>query len=167
MNTKKINTIAVIGAGIMGEGIAHSFAQAGLTVHLIDLNKEILENCLSRIDANLHLFDEFELLEDKPSSIISRVKLIPSKNIEEAAKDSDFIVETVTEAIEIKKAVFFDYVRPGDTLKLEAKIESITDEAASTTGKITCVEKLVTEIDLMFSHIDKNLEGKEFPEEEA
>jgi len=65
----------------------------------------------------------------------------------------------------IKKAAFFDYVKPGDTIKLEAKIESITDEAASTTGRISCDGKLVAEIDLMFSHIDKNLAGKEFPQE--
>jgi len=81
----------------------------------------------------------------------------------------------------IKKAAFFHYVKPGDTLKLEAEIESITPEAASTTGKITvtrpswpCLhglearatdDKLIAEIDLMFSHIDQNLAGKKFPEE--
>lgn len=65
----------------------------------------------------------------------------------------------------IKKAVFFDFVKPGDTIKLEAKIESITDEAASTMGKITREDKTIAEIDLMFSHIDQNLAGKEFPEE--
>ena len=65
----------------------------------------------------------------------------------------------------IKNAVFFHYVKPGDTLKLEAQIESITPEAASTTGKITCDDKLIAEIDLMFSHIDQNLAGKKFPEE--
>ena len=65
----------------------------------------------------------------------------------------------------IKKAVFFDYVRPGDSLKLEAKIESIADEAAGTAGTITRNEKLIAEIDLMFSHIDQNLAGKEFGED--
>jgi len=65
----------------------------------------------------------------------------------------------------IKKAVFFEYVRPGDTIKLDAKIESIIQEAASTIGKITCEDKLIAEIDLMFSHIDQNLAGKEFPQE--
>jgi 3-hydroxyacyl-[acyl-carrier-protein] dehydratase len=65
----------------------------------------------------------------------------------------------------IKKAVFRDYVKPGDTLKINAKIESITPEAASTSGTITCEDKLVAEIDLMFSHIDRNLAGKKFPEE--
>ena len=65
----------------------------------------------------------------------------------------------------IKKAVFFHYVRPGDTLKLHANIEAIAPEAATTTGKIFRGDELISEIDLMFSHIDKNLAGKEFPEE--
>jgi len=65
----------------------------------------------------------------------------------------------------IKKAVFFDYVKAGDSLRLEARIESLAPEAASTSGRITRGEKLIAEIDLMFSHVDKNLAGKEFPEE--
>ncbi len=65
----------------------------------------------------------------------------------------------------VKKAVFSDYVRPGDTLKLHAKIETITAEAASTIGKVTRGEDTIAEIDLMFSHIDQNLAGKQFPEE--
>ena len=65
----------------------------------------------------------------------------------------------------IKKAVFYDYVKPGDTIRIDTKIESIVPEAASTSGKITCSEKLIAEIDLMFSHIDQNLAGKEFPQE--
>ena len=65
----------------------------------------------------------------------------------------------------IKKAAFFKYVKPGDTIKLDAEIESITPEAASTSGRITCSDNLIAEIDLMFSHIDQNLAGKKFPEE--
>jgi 3-hydroxyacyl-[acyl-carrier-protein] dehydratase len=65
----------------------------------------------------------------------------------------------------IKKCAFFDYVVPGDILKIEAKIESIAPEAASTSGKITRGDELIAEIDLMFSHIDQNLAGKQFPQE--
>ena len=65
----------------------------------------------------------------------------------------------------IKKAEFFDYVRPGDTILLHADFESIADEAASITGKITRGEEEIAQIDLMFSHIDNNMSGKEFPEE--
>ena len=65
----------------------------------------------------------------------------------------------------IRKCVFFDYVRPGDTIKLHAQIESIADEAASTAGKIVRDDKLIAEVDLMFSHIDQNIAGKQFPQE--
>ena len=65
----------------------------------------------------------------------------------------------------VKKAVFFNFVRPGDTITLHAEIESISPEAASTTGKIMRGETLIAEISLMFSHIDQNLGGLEFPEE--
>ena len=65
----------------------------------------------------------------------------------------------------VKKAQFFDYVKPGDTIRLDANLESIAPEAASTAGKITCQGKPIAEIDLMFSHIDQNLAGKEFPKE--
>ncbi len=65
----------------------------------------------------------------------------------------------------ISKAVFFDYVTPGDSLRVEAQIGTIAPEAASTNGRITRAGQLVAEIDLMFSHIDHNLAGKRFPEE--
>jgi len=65
----------------------------------------------------------------------------------------------------IKKCVFYHYVRPGDTITVHAEIDSIAPEAASTTGKIFCGNKLIAEISLMFSHIDKNLTGKQFPQE--
>jgi 3-hydroxyacyl-[acyl-carrier-protein] dehydratase len=65
----------------------------------------------------------------------------------------------------IKKAVFYYYVRPGDTLTLHAKIESISPEAASIDGEIRRGQDRIAHISLMFSHIDKNLAGKQFPEE--
>jgi 3-hydroxyacyl-[acyl-carrier-protein] dehydratase len=65
----------------------------------------------------------------------------------------------------ISRCVFHHYVRPGDTITLHAEIESISPEAASTSGRILRGEELIAEISLMFSHIDKNLAGKQFPEE--
>jgi 3-hydroxyacyl-[acyl-carrier-protein] dehydratase len=65
----------------------------------------------------------------------------------------------------INKAAFFNYVRPGDTIKLCADIASISPEAASTTGKIMRGDEMIAEVDLMFSHIDQNLAGKQFPKE--
>lgn len=65
----------------------------------------------------------------------------------------------------IRKCVFHNYVRPGDTLRLEAQVESIAPEAASTNGRITRNGEPIADIGLMFSHVDQNLGGKEFPEE--
>ncbi|MBE0536560.1 MAG: beta-hydroxyacyl-ACP dehydratase [Phycisphaerae bacterium] len=65
----------------------------------------------------------------------------------------------------IKKAVFYNYVRPGDTITLHAEIESIAEEAAGTAGTIMRGDERIAEVNLMFSHVDKNLAGKEFPEE--
>jgi 3-hydroxyacyl-[acyl-carrier-protein] dehydratase len=65
----------------------------------------------------------------------------------------------------IKSAVFHHYVQPGDTIILDAEIESIAPEAASTIGQIKRGDTIIAQISLMFSHIDKNLGGKQFPEE--
>jgi 3-hydroxyacyl-[acyl-carrier-protein] dehydratase len=65
----------------------------------------------------------------------------------------------------INKAVFFDYVRPGDSLRVEAEIATMAVEAASTRGTITRGDQTIAEIELMFSHVDRNLAGKKFPEE--
>jgi 3-hydroxyacyl-[acyl-carrier-protein] dehydratase len=111
--------------------------------------------------AEEHLHDHFPGFPLMPESLC----------IEAMAQTAGILVGEVKKFQEkvilakIKKAVFFDYVKPGDTIRLEAKIESFADEAAGTSGRITCSEKLVAEIDLMFSHIDQNLAGKEFPQE--
>lgn len=111
--------------------------------------------------AEEHLHDHFPGFPVMPESLM----------IESMAQTSGILVGEARNFQEkvilakIRKAVFFDYVRPGDTIKIDAKIESISAEAASTTGKITCGDKLIAEIDLMFSHIDQNLAGKEFPKE--
>ena len=65
----------------------------------------------------------------------------------------------------INKAEFYDFVRPGDTITLHAEIQSVAPEAASIKGYIMRSEDKIADITMMFSHIDNNLGGKEFPEE--
>lgn len=65
----------------------------------------------------------------------------------------------------VKRAVFHTLVRPGDQLHYEASIEQLTDAAASTSGRITRGSELVGEVDIVFSHIDQNISGLDFPEE--
>lgn len=111
--------------------------------------------------AEEHLHDHFPGFEIMPECLM----------IESMAQTAGILVgqarnfEEKVILAKIKKAAFYNYVRPGDTLTIHAKIDSIAPEAASTSGKILCAEKLIAEITLMFSHIDKNLAGKQFPEE--
>ena len=65
----------------------------------------------------------------------------------------------------VKRAVFHTLVRPGTQLRYDARIEQLQDSAASTAGRITEGETLVGEVDLVFSHIDQNMSGLAFPEE--
>ncbi|MHC4616549.1 MAG: 3-hydroxyacyl-ACP dehydratase FabZ family protein [Planctomycetota bacterium] len=111
--------------------------------------------------AEEHLHDHFPDFPVMPESLMIEAMAQTAGILVGEAKDFQ---EKVILA-KVQKAVFFDYVRPGDTLKLHARIESIAAEAAGTAGKITCGDKLIAEIHLMFSHIDKNLAGREFPEE--
>ncbi|MCK4887856.1 MAG: beta-hydroxyacyl-ACP dehydratase, partial [Planctomycetes bacterium] len=111
--------------------------------------------------AEEHIHDHFPHFPIMPETLM----------IEAMAQTAGILVSKVNDFEEkvilakIKNATFNHYVAPGDTILIEAEIESITDEAASTTGKITCGDKVIAQIDLMFSHIDQNLAGKEFPEE--
>ena len=111
--------------------------------------------------AEEHLHDHFPGFPVMPETLmIEAMAQTAGILVGEAKKFQEKVI-----LAKIKKAVFFDYAKPGDTIKLHARIESIAPEAASTSGRITCVEKLIAEIDLMFSHIDRNLAGKEFPDE--
>jgi 3-hydroxyacyl-[acyl-carrier-protein] dehydratase len=111
--------------------------------------------------AEEHLHDHFPGFPVMPESLcIEAMAQTAGILVGEAKKFQEKVI-----LAKIKKAVFFDYIKPGDTIKLEAKIESIAPEAASTGGRVTRSDKVVAEIDLMFSHIDQNLAGKEFPQE--
>jgi 3-hydroxyacyl-[acyl-carrier-protein] dehydratase len=111
--------------------------------------------------AEEHLHDHFPGFPVMPESLlIEGMAQTAGILVGEAAKFAEKVI-----LAKIKKAVFFDYVRPGDSIRLHAEIESMAPEAAGTVGRITRDGKLIAEVDLMFSHIDQNLAGKEFPEE--
>src|SRR5207253_723299 len=64
----------------------------------------------------------------------------------------------------IGKATFHRLSRPGDTLTFKAEIEQLNEQGASTRGTVKIGDELVAEIELMFSHIDQNIAGVQFPE---
>ncbi len=64
----------------------------------------------------------------------------------------------------IGRATFHRLVRPGDTIEYSAKIDQLNEQGASISGTVRAGGELVAEIEIMFSHIDQNLAGLEFPE---
>lgn len=65
----------------------------------------------------------------------------------------------------VKRADFTRVVLPGEQIRYDATIEQFTDAAASTVGVITVAGETVGHVDIVFSHIDQNMSGLEFPEE--
>jgi 3-hydroxybutyryl-CoA dehydrogenase len=106
MKADEINNVAVIGAGTMGVGIVQSFAQAGLSVNLVDQDQGILDRAMSLIVKNLRLFAEYDLLKEEPLSIQSRIRTYFSKDLDKAVKNCDLVVETITEILDLKRELF-------------------------------------------------------------
>lgn len=64
----------------------------------------------------------------------------------------------------VGRATFHRLVRPGETIAFNARIDQLSEAGASISGRVTVEGDLVAEIELMFSHIDKNMSGIAFPE---
>lgn len=102
-----MQNITVIGAGTMGNGIAHVFAQTGFTVHLVDVSENALEHALITIGKNLdRMIKKEKISESDKSETLARIKTVT--RISEGAKDADLIVEAATENVDLKKKIFHD-----------------------------------------------------------
>jgi len=100
-----INNVTVIGAGTMGNGIAHVFAQYGFNVVLCDIKQEFIDRGLSTIKANLDRQVKKATLDDQQKSdTLKRLKT--TLDLKEACSDADIVIEAVTENESIKKELF-------------------------------------------------------------
>jgi 3-hydroxybutyryl-CoA dehydrogenase len=130
----EIKRVGVIGAGTMGNGIAHVFARSGYSVVLCDVEQRFLDHGLATITKNL----EREVAKNK---IASEDKDRALKNIQPVTErarlaECDFIVEAATEKFEIKTEIFRDLARlarPEVILASNTSSISITKLAALTT----------------------------------
>ncbi len=108
-----------------------------------------------------HLHDHFPEFPVMPASLM----------IEGMAQTAGILVGEARDFREkvilakVTRARFDRLVRPGETLRYEASVEHLTAAAAATRGRITIQDELVGEVEIVFSHIDQNLSGLEFPEE--
>ena len=127
--------VSVIGAGTMGNGIAHVFAQHAFEVHLVDVSEGQLQKAIDTISKNLDRQVAKEIIrQEKKEETLANIKTTTSLN--EATKNSDLVIEAATENLELKLKIFkeLDEVAPDNSiLATNTSSISITRIAASTT----------------------------------
>ena len=128
MSIDSIKTVAVLGAGTMGNGIAHVFARCGYRVILRDVEQRFLDRALETIGKNLDReIKKGKLAEAEKPAVLARLKPV----IDMAAITSaDFVVEAVPEKLDIKRAVLTEADR---VLRSAVIIASNTSSISMTT----------------------------------
>jgi 3-hydroxybutyryl-CoA dehydrogenase len=128
-----ITTVAVLGAGTMGNGIAHVFARAGYKVLLRDLDQRFLDRALDTIAKNLDReIKKGKLAESEKETVLKH--LLPVTDLS-AISNADFVVEAVPEKLELKRQVLADadqLLRPDVIIASNTSSISITSLAAMT-----------------------------------
>jgi 3-hydroxybutyryl-CoA dehydrogenase len=128
-----IRRVGVVGAGTMGNGIAHVFARSGYDVVLCDVEQQFLERALSSVGRNL----DREVAKSKITPVDKAATLKRIHPVMERGKlaDCDFVIEAATEKFEIKTEIFRDLdrlMRPEIILASNTSSISITKLAALT-----------------------------------
>ncbi|MCG8619621.1 MAG: 3-hydroxyacyl-CoA dehydrogenase NAD-binding domain-containing protein, partial [Desulfobacterales bacterium] len=104
MKLEDIKQITVLGSGVMGHGIAQGFAMGGYPVTIYDIDTKVLDVALSHIKESLVLFSESGLItEDEIPAVMERFTV--STDLEDAVKDSQFIIEVIPEIMDLKQKV--------------------------------------------------------------
>ncbi len=129
-----MKNVAVIGAGTMGNGIAHTFAQNDFRVQLIDVSQQALDKGLATINANLdRMLAKGSITEDLKNRTLSNITTYT--DLEEGVEYASLVVEAATEQEDLKKSIFSDLDQfcPDDTiLATNTSSISITAIAAVT-----------------------------------
>ena len=129
-----MKNVTVIGAGTMGNGIAHVFAQCGNKVNLVDISEESLQRGLATIGKNLDRMVKKEKISEQDK--IDTLKNISTyTNLADAVTESDIVVEAATENVDLKLKIFknMDELAPANAiLATNTSSISITKIAAVT-----------------------------------
>lgn len=128
------SAVSIIGAGTMGNGIAHVFAQSGFNVTLVDVSMAQLDRALVTITKNLdRQLSKGSITEEQKITTLANLKL--QSNIIEGVKDAVLVVEAATENIELKLKIFEQldkYAPKSSILATNTSSISITKIAAAT-----------------------------------
>lgn len=108
--------VTVIGAGIMGSGIAEVAAMSGQDITLVDVSEEFLGRAREGISTSLSKLREKRTIKENPDEIIGRIKF--TIDMEQALKNTDLVLEAVPEDIELKSRIFrdADKLAPSDAI---------------------------------------------------
>jgi 3-hydroxybutyryl-CoA dehydrogenase len=125
--------IVIVGAGTMGNGIAHTAATTGFATTLIDVNQQILDRATRTISANLQRgVDKGKMSADEKEAVLGRIRV--SSDVADAA-DADLVVEAIIEDVAAKTSLFQkldEITRPECILASNTSSISITKIAAVT-----------------------------------
>ncbi|SFS54022.1 3-hydroxyacyl-CoA dehydrogenase family protein [Marininema halotolerans] len=130
----RIQRIAVIGAGLMGSGIAQALATPGYQVHLCDVSEEALNKGFAGIEKSLARFIKAKHLSEQDAED-ARSRITGFTELEKAVSDVDLVVEAVPENMELKKRIFYDldrFTKPEVILATNTSELSVTAIASAT-----------------------------------
>lgn len=129
-----IQNVAIIGSGTMGNGIAHTFAQFGFNVALVDISQEALDRGVATITKNLdRQVSKGTITEDDKKSTLSNIRTFT--DLKTGVSNVDLVVEAATENIDLKLKIFKDldaFTAPETILATNTSSISITKIAAVT-----------------------------------
>ncbi len=135
-----VQTVSVIGAGTMGNGIAHVFAQAGYKVNIVDVSPAQLDRALSNISKNFdrQIAKGIATEEQKKTALAN---ITPHSNMAEGVKNAELVVEAATENTKLKLEIFgqIDALAPKEAI-LATNTSSISiTKIAAVTGRASKV----------------------------
>ncbi len=105
MKIADIDTIAVLGAGTMGHGIAEVAAIAGFDVTFRDIEEAFVQDGIEQIEWSLDKLVEHERL-DREEADAARDRITPTVDLEAAVRDADYVIEAVPERLDVKRDVY-------------------------------------------------------------
>ncbi|MHC1585331.1 MAG: 3-hydroxybutyryl-CoA dehydrogenase [Candidatus Syntropharchaeia archaeon] len=132
----EIKKIAVLGAGIMGSGIAQVCAQSGYEVAMRDIEDSFVERGMNGIKKNLErMVKKEKISQEDANAILGRIK--GTTDLKEAVKDADIVIEAVVENVDIKKGVYkeIDGICPEHTIFASNTSSISITEMASVTNR--------------------------------
>ena len=137
-----MKNITVIGAGTMGNGIAHVFAQSGFNVNLVDVSQDSLERGLKTIAGNLErMIAKAKITEEDKTATLNNITTFT--DTAEAVKNADLVVEAATENLDLKLKIFkqIDEAAPANAILASntssisiTKIASVTNRPKQVIG---------------------------------